>query len=147
VALRLDDRSPTAPGRVRRIGSYRGVGLLLWAPATDDDCVAGYLLEVRWPGWKPGQWGVQHAEGTRGCGGRTPGDGWFEDLAPNQSPTFDLRRGTWLVRAVAFDHAGNRGVGPVSRVRIPAFVEDLGLEPECRIVGQNVVCTYPKDEY
>jgi hypothetical protein len=148
VRMPVDDVAPTAPGLVRRVGSYRGlVGLLRWGSSTDDQCVAGYMLEVRWPAWKPGIWEAQHAERTRGCGGASEGESWFEDLAPTTTPTFDLRRGTWLVRAVAVDHAGNRGVGPVSRIRIPAYVEDLGLESECRLVGPNVVCTYPKDDY
>lgn len=150
----VDSRRPSAPGAPRRIGALYGAPVLGWSTSTDDDCVSAYVLEVRRGGRRG--WTEHSSVPIERCVAPPRSssyidydEGSYEEPGwrPSRRALFELPKGTYFARVVALDRAGNRGVGRPVRVRVPRYVEDLALDPECRVRGANVVCTYPKDEY
>lgn len=143
-----DAHRPELTERLRVVSHRRGVPTLFWPHATDDDCVERYERQYRRAGERT--WRIEdiHEDSTCTTEGRS---GWHEYWgdrfdAPNRWTMFDMRAGTYAVRIVAVDRAGNRSATRPRPVRIHRYVEDIGLDEECDRRGDRIVCVYPVED-
>lgn len=142
MAPATDQHAPSRPGRPRVVSHRLGVPVLSWPRVRDNQCVLAYAVQVRRAGTRA--WRTHALNDTGRC---HPVERMWRSEHPTQAALFELRRGRYAVRVLAFDKAGNRSVSPVRVARVRRYVSDLGLEPECRLRGDRVVCSYPVDEY
>jgi secreted trypsin-like serine protease len=128
VTPRTDRRAPSRPRRPKRVAVHQGAVVLGWSTVRDDECVNGYLLELRPTSGTNRSWIPHSFVATGQC---EPLQMWESAPTRFNSPTrrtlFDVKRGTYLARVVAVDLAGNRAVSPTTRVVVPRMVKDLGL--------------------
>lgn len=138
------DGSPPARPRPPRVRNMRhGVPNIAWNLVRDNHCIQGYTVQARRVGTRA--WRVVGGTTASNCAQR-PDEMWDEEPI-NRLALYDMRRGAYLVRVVALDRAGNRAPSRPARIRVPRNVPDVGLEDECRIKGDRVICNYPLEDY
>jgi secreted trypsin-like serine protease len=142
----IDATRPSPAGvpniRPTRRGTYVG-----FTPAKDDDCIGRYIVQVRGEhGWRNlSTWHNQSCDAQSlipayGFGFWGYGPGRTAQIRAIRLPLRGLDAGTWRVRIVAIDRAGNRAT---SRSRVFELDEAMrgGRFGTCAYISGSVLCT------
>lgn len=131
----VDAMPPARPKAPRNIGTQRGAVKLWWPKVRDNDCVHRYMIQVRRPG--TAKWRGRDGRSASACpqldalvsGYREgPFGQRFRGIMARlygRANDFRMTRmtaGAWDVRIVAIDRAGNRSIGPATRVVVPKLI-------------------------